>query len=183
MAKPVSWRTMRPYRPMLLVYLGALASACSGSGSSFSTLVPSEAAPAAGGSGNMPGTSNGGGTSGGEAGSPNVPVVMSTPDPTPSEPPPPPESDITFSVPSGTFEGSLSVSMQTKLPGAVIRYTTDGSAPDAESPIYSGDPIELSETRQIRAQAFEDGVTVGAGATGLYIARTFDMTSDLPLII
>ncbi len=131
----------------------------------------------------MPGTSNGGGTSGGEAGSPNVPVVMSTPDPTPSEPPPPPESDITFSVPSGTFEGSLSVSMQTKLPGAVIRYTTDGSAPDAESPIYSGDPIELSETRQIRAQAFEDGVTVGAGATGLYIARTFDMTSDLPLII
>lgn len=126
----------------------------------------------------------GGGTSRGEAGPSSVPVVTNTPnDMTPAEPAPPPPSDITFSVPSGTFEDPVSVSLETTLPDAVIRYTTDGSAPGADSPVYSGEPLQLSETTQIRAQAFEDGVAVGVGATGLYIARTFDMTSDLPLIV
>jgi hypothetical protein len=90
--------------------------------------------------------------------------------------------DVAFSVPSGTFEGSLSVTLSPPILGAEIRYTLDGSVPELNSPLYSG-AIELAETRQVRAQAFVAGVPVGAAGAGLYVARTFDATSDLPLIV
>jgi hypothetical protein len=42
---------------------------------------------------------------------------------------PPVEGDIRFSEPSGTFQGTLSVGIETPIEGAEIRYTLDGSAP------------------------------------------------------
>src|SRR5688572_2398352 len=59
--------------------------------------------------------------------------------------------DIRFSEPSGTFEGSLSVSIESPIEGAVIRYTTDGSVPSASSPTYDGNPVLVNDTRQLRA--------------------------------
>ncbi|MCA2218441.1 CotH kinase family protein [Jidongwangia harbinensis] len=90
--------------------------------------------------------------------------------------------DITFSVPSGTFQNSLSVTLGTALSGAQIRYTTDGSVPTATSPAYSG-ALALTRTTQVRAQAFANGAPTGAAGTALYVARAVDAQHDLPLML
>lgn len=91
--------------------------------------------------------------------------------------------DIVFSVPSGTFQGELSVSLSTAISGAQIRYTTDGRPPDAGSPAYNGTPLRFAATTQLRVQAFVGGVASGAPGTALYVARSFNATHDLPLIV
>jgi len=91
--------------------------------------------------------------------------------------------DITFSVPSGTFQGSVSVSLGTSIAGAEIRYTTDGRAPGAASAVYAGRPLTLTATTQLRAQAFAGGTPTGAPGAALYVARSFDAQHDLPLML
>ncbi len=91
--------------------------------------------------------------------------------------------DIGFSVPSGTFEGSLMVNITTTGTGTELRYTTDGTRPTASATLHDGAPLTLTETTQLRAQQFVDGMPAGFGATAIYIRRTFDVSSDIPLII
>lgn len=91
--------------------------------------------------------------------------------------------DITFSVPSGTFKGELSVSLSTTVGNAQIRYTTDGKPPTASSPAYSGTPLRFTRTTQLRAQAFVGGTATGEPGTALYVARSHDATHDLPLMV
>jgi hypothetical protein len=93
------------------------------------------------------------------------------------------EGDIRFSEPSGTFEGSLSVGIESPIEGAQIRFTTDGSAPTASSPLYDGNPVVVTDTRQLRAQAFVGDGVAGNPGTALYVARTFELTSDLPIVV
>ena len=90
--------------------------------------------------------------------------------------------DIVFSVPSGTFEGQLVVEISTALTGAEIHYTTDGQLPTASSPLYSG-PVQLTSTSQLRAQAVVSGVASGLPGTAIYVARSFDVALDLPIVI
>jgi hypothetical protein len=91
--------------------------------------------------------------------------------------------DVQFSTPSQTFRDSLEVGMSTTVGGAEIRYTTDGQLPTATSSLYSGSPLALTATTELRAQAFVAGSPTGQPSTGLYIARTFDASSDLPMLI
>ena len=91
--------------------------------------------------------------------------------------------DITFSVPSGTFQGSVSVTLGTAISGAEIRYTTDGRSPAATSTVYPGRALSLTATTQLRAQAFVNGTATGAPGTALYVARSFDAQHDLPLML
>jgi hypothetical protein len=95
--------------------------------------------------------------------------------------------DVTFSVPSGTFEGSLSVTLAATASGAEagveLRYTTDGTLPTATSTLYDGTAISVTETTQLRAQQFVAGAASGIGSTAIYIRRTFDVNSDISLII
>lgn len=91
--------------------------------------------------------------------------------------------DITFSVPSGTFQGSLSVTLTTGTAGAEIRYTTDGRPPTASSTVYPGQALTFSATTQLRAQAFLNGAATGTPATALYVARSVDTQHDLPLLL
>jgi hypothetical protein len=91
--------------------------------------------------------------------------------------------DVTFSVPSQAFQGQLEVTMTTTAVGVEIRYTTDRTLPTASSQLYSGGPLTISSTTQLRAQTFAGGVPSGAVTTALYIARDFDATSDIPLVI
>ncbi|MET0491645.1 MAG: CotH kinase family protein [Actinoplanes sp.] len=91
--------------------------------------------------------------------------------------------DVTFSVPSGTFQGSVSVTMSTAVAGAEIRYTTDGRLPAATSPLYPGGALSLTATTQLRAQPFVNGTATGAGGSALYVARSFDAQHDLPLLL
>jgi len=90
--------------------------------------------------------------------------------------------DVTFSVPSQTFRGELPVSLATVVAGAEIRYTTDGTLPTATSMRYA-DALRLTATTQLRAQAFAQGAATGKPSTAIYIARTFDRTSDLPIVV
>lgn len=54
-----------------------------------------------------------------------------------------------------TEKQSLSITCKTE--GATIRYTTDGTDPTAQSPIYSS-PIVLDDTTTVRAIAIKDGL-------------------------
>jgi hypothetical protein len=94
-----------------------------------------------------------------------------------------PTGDVTFSVPSGTFEGSLGVELSTQLAGAEIRYTTDHTVPTASSTLYAGTPLAISSTTRLMAQAFVQGVASGSAQTAVYIARAFEQMHDLPIIV
>jgi len=94
----------------------------------------------------------------------------------------PAKGDVTLSVPSGTFQGTLSVELATSISGAEIRYTTDGTAPTSASPKYSS-ALSLTKTTRLRAQAFVNGTASGALSGALYVARRIDATHDLPVII
>jgi RHS repeat-associated protein len=54
-----------------------------------------------------------------------------------------------------------SFALATTTPGAVLRYTLDGSAVSPESPAYSGSPIPLDRSTRIAARGFLDGVSSG----------------------
>jgi len=90
---------------------------------------------------------------------------------------------VAFSTPSQSFKGSLSVSLSTALQDTEIRYTTDGSVPTASSSLYSGAPLSLTATTQLRAQTFSAGVAAGTPSTAIFIARTFDLRSKLPIVL
>lgn len=73
--------------------------------------------------------------------------------------------------------------MTTTIAGGEIRYTTDGTLPAAASTLYAGAPITITATTQLRAQVFSGGTATGAVSTAIYIARTFDLTSALPIVL
>ncbi|SDR21825.1 CotH kinase family protein [Thermostaphylospora chromogena] len=91
--------------------------------------------------------------------------------------------DITFSVPSGTFQGEVEVSLSTSISGAQIRYTTDGRLPTAESTLYEGTPLRFTRTTQLRAQAFIGQTAAGEPGTAMYVARDTTTAHDLPVIL
>ncbi|WP_374509515.1 chitobiase/beta-hexosaminidase C-terminal domain-containing protein [Niveibacterium sp.] len=77
----------------------------------------------------------------------------------------------TFSVPSGTYNSTQTVTIATATGGATIRYTTDGSTPTAGSPVYSG-AITVSTTTTLKAYAIASGMTDSAVATASYTINT-----------
>lgn len=69
-----------------------------------------------------------------------------------------PIEPVTFSPDRAVFSGEETVTMHSATPGVEIRYTTDGSDPTPESPLYTA-PIVIAESAFIRARAFRPGVT------------------------
>ncbi|MBN1306493.1 MAG: CotH kinase family protein [Chitinispirillaceae bacterium] len=110
-------------------------------------------------------------------------VVYNIFEPNPENLPPNMIGDVVFSEPSMTFKGQLSITMSTTITGAEIRYTVDGSLPTAASTPYDGTPVAVSATTQLRAAAFKDGASSGRPSTAIYVARSIDVTSDVPLIV
>jgi hypothetical protein len=72
-----------------------------------------------------------------------------------------------FSVPSGTYAQQQSVSISDKTSGAVIYYTTNGSAPTASSTPYTA-AIKVSATTTINAIAIVKGGTSSTVASATY---------------
>jgi len=56
----------------------------------------------------------------------------------------------------GTYIAGTTVTMSDSSPGATIRYTTDGTAPTANSPVYKG-PFTLNSATSIQARAEAPG--------------------------
>ncbi len=91
--------------------------------------------------------------------------------------------DVTFSAPSQSFQGSLSVAMSTAVSGAQILYTTDGTLPTPSARVYDGTPLTITATTQLRAQPFASGAPAGAVSTAIYLARTFTLSSAMPIVL
>lgn len=95
--------------------------------------------------------------------------------------------ELAFSAKGGTYQAdfTLTVSLKTPNPPAVIRYTLDGSLPTEASPLY-GSAIAISGSVIVRARAFAPGLLPGEPRTEMYLklegtAPTF--ASDLPVMI
>jgi len=75
----------------------------------------------------------------------------------------------TFNPPGGTYNSAQSVAINDTTPGAVIHYTTDGSAPTTSSTVYDGTvPIPVTQTTTISAIASASGLGNSAVATAIY---------------
>lgn len=61
----------------------------------------------------------------------------------------------TFSVPAGTYNTTQYVELSTTTEDAIIYYTTDGTDPDENSPVYT-DEIEVAEDMTIKAFAVKE---------------------------
>jgi len=67
----------------------------------------------------------------------------------------------------GEFSGSVQVSLSCATPEAVIRYTTDGSAPNLSSPAYTA-PFTLTAAAVVKARAFRSGHADSAVASATF---------------
>jgi len=65
-------------------------------------------------------------------------------------------SAVSIDTPSETFVDSVVVTLRPDRPDATIRYTTDGSEPNGESPVYHG-PLTLTRSAVVRAAAEVEG--------------------------
>ncbi len=75
---------------------------------------------------------------------------------------------VSFSLPSGMYLGSQTLTLTGPINGTTIRYTTDGSIPDENDFLYT-DPIIIGGTRTIRARAFKNEFAPGQLSTATYI--------------
>jgi Chitobiase/beta-hexosaminidase C-terminal domain len=72
-----------------------------------------------------------------------------------------------FSLAAGTYNHAIDLALSDKTAGAAIHYTTDGTAPTVNSPVYSR-PILVGIPETIRAIAVASGSTPSAVASAVY---------------
>ena len=75
---------------------------------------------------------------------------------------------------SGSYAGTVSVTMSSTQEGAVIRYTTNGATPIATSTPYTG-PVPISQTSTVKAKVFHSSYTTSAETS-----RTYTMSAATP---
>ncbi|MEY2408255.1 MAG: hypothetical protein QOF48_925 [Verrucomicrobiota bacterium] len=93
--------------------------------------------------------------------------------------------EIAFSKPAGNFTTPFALQLSTGTTGALIRFTRDGSMPNAESPIWSG-PLSITNTAHVRARPYQAGLLPGPPHSEVYLrlfTNTLDFTSTLPVVI
>jgi Raf kinase inhibitor-like YbhB/YbcL family protein len=73
--------------------------------------------------------------------------------------------------PGGVYNSARSVTIATLTPGAVIKYTTNGSVPTAASATYSA-PVTVSATSEVKAIAVKAGMLDSDVASEYYIIDT-----------
>ncbi len=97
-----------------------------------------------------------------------------------------PTSEVVFSHPSQTFIDNFEVTLSSTFPSEVIRYTTDRSEPNANSPRYT-DPIPVNNSIQIRARVFGENNAQGPVKMRSYLklgeAVLQQFNSNLPILI
>lgn len=94
-----------------------------------------------------------------------------------------PEPEL--SLPGGTFTGPITVEITASVSGREIRYTTDGSIPDAESSLYEG-ALEIDAPTRLMAREFAEGALPGRIAEETYVIMQPELAefdSNLPLVV
>jgi Chitobiase/beta-hexosaminidase C-terminal domain len=84
-----------------------------------------------------------------------------------------------FSLPSGQYTGTQTVSLSDATTGATIYYTTDGSGPSTSSPRYTG-PISVSSSMVIEALAASSGYSNSGLARASYVIATTSSGPSIP---
>ena len=69
--------------------------------------------------------------------------------------------------PGAVFNGVTNAVVTDTTPGAEIHYTTDGSIPSLQSPLYTG-PITITNTVALRARAFKTGLVASDTAVAAF---------------
>jgi hypothetical protein len=64
---------------------------------------------------------------------------------------------VSFSQAGGFYSGGISLSLSSNDGSAEIRYTDDGSEPTLNSSLYNS-PIQINQTKVIRARTFKEGI-------------------------
>jgi hypothetical protein len=77
--------------------------------------------------------------------------------------------DVVASEPHGFYSTAFDLSLRTTTPGAVIRYTTNGSAPSLTNGITFTAPIRIDRTTIVRAAAFLENWLTPRVTTASYI--------------
>lgn len=98
---------------------------------------------------------------------------------------PAPPAPVIFSRAGGTFTGSFALTLTCPTPGAIVRYTLDGSAPGVgRGLVYSG-PVTIDATRRVRAAAVANGLASRlSGESYVRLAPELaGYTSTLPLLV
>lgn len=72
-----------------------------------------------------------------------------------------------FTPGTGTYFGSVNVSLASSTSGATIYYTTDGSTPTTSSALYSA-PIAITQTSTVNAIAVKTGLTNSSVSSATY---------------
>ncbi|MFO7659889.1 MAG: chitobiase/beta-hexosaminidase C-terminal domain-containing protein, partial [Candidatus Cloacimonadaceae bacterium] len=85
----------------------------------------------------------------------------------------------TFNPLPGTFTQEQAVTIICTTPQSEIRYTTDGTDPDADSDLYIN-PVTISQNTTLIANAFRTGWTSGNIASGHYNLQVTAPTISLP---
>ena len=75
--------------------------------------------------------------------------------------------------------GTVTVTLSTTQAGGTIRYTTDGSAPTAASPVLDGQTLTLKATTVLRALVTCEGRLPSFSTTRTFL---FDAPHDLPVV-
>lgn len=78
-------------------------------------------------------------------------------------------ADTTFSVDRGFYHEPVTTAISCATPGAVIRYTLDGSAPTATSGTVYTAPVSISRTTSLKAAAFVPGFIPSSVDTQTYV--------------
>jgi N-acetylneuraminic acid mutarotase len=77
----------------------------------------------------------------------------------------------TFAPPAGNYTSAQTVGLSSATAGTIIYYTTDGSTPSANSPVYTT-PIVVSASETIHAIAEGQGLTNSPVSTAAYTITT-----------
>lgn len=89
--------------------------------------------------------------------------------------------DTRFSVGRGFFTAPFTVAIAVDTPGAVIRYTTDGSEPLEDSGMVYAGPVNIGTTTVLRARAFKSGMVPSNTDTQSYLfAAAWKSQPDFP---
>ncbi len=94
----------------------------------------------------------------------------------------PPKVATPVATPGATaFNSQLSISLTDATPGTTIYYTTNGTAPDSNSAVYStptttGTPINVTKTTTIKAIAYKSGWIKSDVLTQVYTKKSVPST-------
>ena len=88
----------------------------------------------------------------------------------------------TFSPSAGAVDKGTQVTITCATAGAVIHYTTDGSTPDATSPVYDGTPIEITAAITLKAIGVADEMLDSNVATAAYTIKLYRYLGDYNMV-